>query len=275
MAPGETRSVTLDANEGDRFRGLSVEIVPYDAVGETGADPEKARIVGARRSIVDHLDGGWEAGNGVMGRILSGAMPMILTFQSEGPLEVSVGGEQERIGETLYLLQASAQVTGPVTLTGSLLQHAIIDTDSVEAYESGTDFYLGRGTMTLEYRASGLSGNFLPTGLDVRFGTSNTAPTPGGDELLPLPAAEQPDPDAPLAVNPGLDELQADLPRLQLFDVRAQTWVEFEAANRSSYAIADPPRWIDDSGKLLVRLVARRTLDETFGFAVRMTGSVE
>jgi len=48
------------------------------------------------------------------------------------------------------------------------------------------------------------------------------------------------------------------LPDFQLFDHTTQQWVEFPHPNAfSSYLIADPQRYVDQSGAVLIRFVNR------------------
>lgn len=270
MAAGETRSVDLAARGAPR--SLTARLVPSS--GST--DPEALRSQAARRAIVDHLQGGWNRDPDDTSSQFSDVGPTILTFKSGGPLEVSVDGTAEVIGETLYLLQARASVSGPVSLTESLLQRSVVASDAVEIFEEFGSFHFDRGTLSVEYRPAALEGTFQPTGLTFRIGSSSVAPGTIGEELPPLPADDQPDPDAPLAVNPGPDELEANFPRLQLFDVTTGTWVEFAAIGQhQTYQVADPARWLDQTATLRVRFVVRGTLMEPFAFEPRIMGTVE
>lgn len=268
LAPGESRPIDLRADARNDFREISLRLVPDPA----SDDPEALRATAARRALIDHLQGGWRAEGRLSGE-LSSSGPTIVAFSSVAPLDVSVGGSAERVGETLYLMPAQVGVVGQVSMAGSLVQRTV--TESEEFFEDGGSFYVTTGTLTVEYRPAGLSGTFRPTELALRLASAPGTPATANEELLPLPAEEQPASDAPLSANPR-PGASASLPRVQLFDLTAQEWVEFEPLQSGrTYRIAEPTRWLDAAGTLRVRFVIRGMLEAGFSLDPRISGTVE
>jgi hypothetical protein len=65
---------------------------------------------------------------------------------------------------------------------------------------------------------------------------------------------------------------------MQLFDLVDGRWLEFEALQTTrSYVVAQPQRYVDESGRLMVRFVNRGGINEEkwFAFAVRLEGTIE
>ena len=68
------------------------------------------------------------------------------------------------------------------------------------------------------------------------------------------------------------------LPALQLYDHAAGRWYEFAPLEDvRSYMVEDPSRWVDPTGRLLLRLVNRGNIGEQqyFQVLVRMEGTIE
>ncbi len=274
LEPGESRSIELSTVQRG---GLEGRPFSWRLVAPAGTnDAARVRTVAARRALLQHVAGGWNEGVGRSPGLLAGG-PLILAWRPGGILQIDAGVPAEHVGETLYILPARATVLGEVVFEGAAVRYSTLVVDALEAFDEGGLFYLGRGTMTVEYRPVGFDGSFAVSGLSVRLGLGRSAPSgAGGEELPPLPAAEQPDPDAPLASDPRLGDGLSDLPRLQLFDRASGTWVEFEPARASrTYRIADPSRYVDEAGAVRVRFVRRSNDFTEFGFVVRLEGTVE
>ena len=103
--------------------------------------------------------------------------------------------------------------------------------------------------------------------------------TPNGEpqDLLTLPEAEQPPSDSPMLADPRPDDDFPAMPRMQLYDVVDQRWVELEPPQRAvTYTVQNPVRYVDDEGAFRVRFVARDPgLNAEFTFGVRLDGTVE
>jgi hypothetical protein len=272
MAPGETRGVDLGSVVVGGRRPLADRMFG----GASPTDAAGGRRLMSRRAVIQYLSGDWQFGPGT-GRQLSEGGPVILAWRSAGALEIDVGTAAERRGDTLFVLPARALASGAVVFGGSSIHHSVVDTDAVEAFEEPGAFYLARGTMTVQYRPSGLAAIFEPTALTVRLGREARAAAATGAELAPLPASEQPDPEDPVgsgpAVEPGAEgEL---LPQVQLFDRVAGSWVEFPPVTASvTYRIDEPGRYVDASGSFLVRFVNRASdAGSYFSFDARLEGT--
>lgn len=274
LSPGETRQVSL-APEGGRFAGppLSWRLYPFDG----GTDPGSARTLEARRAVIQHLAGGWEEGAPDTGMGLFREGPVILAWVSGGLLEVDVGSRVEHSGQTVYVLPARATVAGHVVFQGGLLTPTVETVESPEGGKAGSSFYLSRGTLIVDYRPISFDGAFAVARLGLRLGHESVGvPSADGVDLAPLPAVEQPDPNAPLASNPRPNDGTPDMPRLQLFDQQAGTWVEFEPVRAAaSYDIPDPARYVDSTGSFRARFVVRSGDSIEFSLNARLEGVVQ
>lgn len=262
---------------------VAVSVAPLSAFNESigwrmypfndRADTAQERSIAARRAIVTHLDGGWNAGFDMSASAFSSG-PVVLAWASGPTLDIDVGTSADRVGERLYLLPARVRITGPVVFSGGLLQRSAADIDAIEGFEEGGSYILTRGTIATELRPAGLDGVFEPTDLLVRVGSSSTRAASEGDTLAPLPAAEQPDSESPLTSDPRPDAM-ATMPHLQLYDRVAETWLEFEPVTSSrTYRIAFPERFVDESGAVRVRFVVRNSQYAQFTFDARLEGNV-
>ena len=66
------------------------------------------------------------------------------------------------------------------------------------------------------------------------------------------------------------------MPRLQLFDRVAASWVEFEPIDFStSYLVPDPQRYVDASGAFRLRFVVRSDDFVQFAVSARLDGVIE
>jgi hypothetical protein len=132
--------------------------------------------------------------------------------------------------------------------------------------------------MSINYRPSGFDGSFLVSGLSLRLSRDQTTdPSGAGVELHPLPEAEQPDSDQPMASDPRPNDGDPSLPRVQLFDITTNAWVEFEPVRASTtYRIGEPLRFVDGSGAVRVRFVLRdQSSFAQFGLGVKLEGTVQ
>ncbi len=275
MLPGAVRTVRLATLRADVVeQPLSWRLFPTAA----GTDPSTIRTVAARRAIIQQLGGGWNEGPGTSAVPPFASGPVVLAWRSGSTLDIDVGAPAEHVGERLYVLHARASVSGPVVFSGGLIQHSDVSIDAAEAFEDGAGFYLSRGTIAVDYRPLDFTGSFDVTGMSLRLGVDRVeTPAATGEALVPLPADEQPDPEQPLATDPRPDDRAPNIPRLQLFDRVARTWIEFEPVARSrAYVVTDPARYVDESGAFRVRFVVRgRDEYAQFTFSARLEGTVE
>jgi hypothetical protein len=226
-------------------------------------------MLASRRALVRSLIGwdGW-GGEGVRpGTELTDRAPTILAWRPGGLLDIEVGGPADRVGETLYVLPVRLGISGEVTFVGGTVTHSIETNDAVDWSDDAEGLSVNRGTLTVDYHPAGFEGALEIRGLGVRLGHQSGPVTADGEILEPLPGSQQPDQVDPL----GSGIAAADLPRVQLLDRLAARWVEFErpVANRS-YQIADPGRYLDDAGSLLVRFVPGPEGSWNFWFDVRI-----
>jgi len=257
MAPGDTRAIDLQPAD----PMASQQTLAARLLGRrTAGDGDTSRTLASRRAVIQHLTGGWEWDPGMTSRPLDTSGPVILAWRTGGALDIDLGAAADRVGDTLYLLPARATTSGPVTFSGSTVQHDVVESDAVESGEGPSQLYIDRGTMTVDYRPVGVEGTFEVTGLSVRLGRGRRDAEGATVDLVPLPASEQPDQDDPVGsdVPDGPPVDREGLPRVQLFDRDAGLWVEFEPLSASrTYRVTDPTRYVDTSGSFRVRFVHR------------------
>jgi len=75
---------------------------------------------------------------------------------------------------------------------------------------------------------------------------------------------------------PGCTVASDGLPEIEVLDVRAGTWVQFEHLRQGvAYELSDAGRWVDPaSGELQVKFVNQRQDAIGFQFAVVLSGTV-
>jgi hypothetical protein len=268
MAPGASQPISVT-------RAISRAPL-YERMfpAEVAADAEAARIAATRRVVLQHLAGGWSAGEFAPPRGVFARGPVILAWRSAAPLEIDVGTSSRTVAETVYVLPARATIQGPTVFTTDLVGHAIVESDGLDAAEDAGFYSLTQGTISAEYRPLTFDGTFEIRRLALRLGTRSGAPSATGNPITPLPADEQPDPDSPLASNPRAGERPADMPRVQLYDRVAEAWVELEPMSASrTFDVADPTRYVDANGAFRVRFVSAASV--AFTFDVRLEGTIE
>jgi hypothetical protein len=299
LAPGEATDISFSSVSAVNF-GLPLSERMF---GQAPNDPASARTTYSRRTIIDQLTGySWKIGNGALSD-----RPMILAFHAGAAVDVDVAGtEVQRAGDTLYVLPAPITIEGHTVIGDEFIRRSVIDADANEAFDQGNNtFSLGRGTMTVEFRPTSFSGGFAVSSLELGMSQGEGAMLRGrGDELAPLPDAEQPDQDDPVDGPTATDEgsgpgdvtddtgevvegddldalpgpMEVDgIPDLQLFDLEAARWVEFPHLRMgAAYLVDDPARYVDGSGSLTVRFVNRQNqgMVAYFGLSVRLEGTV-
>jgi hypothetical protein len=283
MAPGESKAVSLQNVGQIGSAPLSLQLYPDDP----GSDPATARQVISRRALLDYVGGnsqesdflGGKGGASTQTSALFTSGPVILAWGDGGRFEVDVGSTAEQVGETLYVLPAHANLSGPVVFSGGLMASSIVSVDAEEVDSLGEPFALIKGTVAVEYRPAVFDGTFKPSSLVFAIGPeAPVVRATDATDLAPLPDAEQPDQQNPLASNPRPTDGGGDkfgLPRLQLFDRAAAKWIEYEPVEvERSYRIADPSRFVDEAGAFLVRFVVRGNDYVEFFFVPSLEGTV-
>jgi hypothetical protein len=269
LAPGQTATVELTP------RGDGTRLVRALFPGQAPSDVAEARSEAARMTMIRQLSGEWNWGEPIPGA-LSGDGPVLLAWRSGGVLELDIDTPADRVGEALFLLPVQTQATGSVTFADGTIGHTVVGAGQVEAEENPFGFYLDRGTFQVDYRPTGFEGRLAPTELLIEL-SQNREPVTDltGDVLAPLPDDQQPDQADPLSPVAGAP-VSAGLPAVQLFDRVEERWVELAPMTQGrTYTIAEPARYVDPGGGLLVRYVVRQSPNGSFGLAVRLSGTVE
>lgn len=278
LAPGERAAVKLAiAGKAPRRRALDERLFP-DARATDPMDAGEAVSRAGRRALLRHASG--RSGFGQNQGDVAGTMrPVVLAWRSDAPLEVDLGTPIRVVGETLYVLRAPVSVHGPITLTEDALLPRLVEATAATATIDAAGSFMDHGTATVLLRPPGFLGSFTITDLVLRLAPRGGFPDTDASDLVPLPAAAQPDQvdpvgSVPPATEPG-DQAE-ELPRIQLFDRAAARWVEFPRFETgTTYRIPEPERYVDQRAALLVRFVLRATDREVrFELQPRMQGTV-
>jgi hypothetical protein len=247
-----------------------------------GAEPRTQRT---RRALLDQV--GWSLGLAT-GVPQSG--PMIVAWTSGPDLAVHLGTAAKEVGDTLLVYPATIDIAGPTAFPTGLLARSVLAATANEAADQGGTLNLGRGTMTVEVRPAGFGGPFQVEGLSLAMTQGEPLAVTGrGPSIEPLPADQQPPQDDPVgttvariadglgevvggddaggvAIDPvapdgaAPDEVPAwdGIPDIQLFDRMTERWMELpHLVARREVRIADPGRYVNESGAFLVRFVNR------------------
>ena len=301
LEAGQTKEIDLDVSSNPFFGfGLS-EMIFGSTFPRDSAD---ARTVTTRRAVIDQLFPWGSQG--------SADSPLLLAW-SKGPvLDVDLPGDvPNRVGEGLFMIPLAMTLDAQQVFSDQMIRRTVIETTADEGWGDSNGMYLSRGTMTVETRPALFDGAFQVSSLEIALTQGEQRALRGNGTLLqPLPADQQPDQDDPLAEGPqaspapgasaapsvapggvgdGPDKPGVPfpdgrfdtLPDFQLFDRTAQQWVEFPHPQMvSSYLIADPERYVDESGGVLFRFVNRSEPGEFgedqsfFQLLIRMEGSI-
>jgi hypothetical protein len=273
MAPGETRTVSLDTAASSFFgHALSERIFG----SSFPRDQAEARVAYTRRTVIDQLTG---YGPSIAGT--ASEKPVLLAWRRGPVLEVAIEGEQpNRVGDSLFMMPLAVTLDRQAVFSDQLLTKTVIENSS-DGWGDMSGFSIGRGTMVVETRPRSFDGQFQISSLELALTQGEQRTLRGTGTLIePLPVEQQPDQDDPLgdpSQQPG-PQAWEELPDLQLFDNVDGLWLEFPRPKQSrSYLIADPERYVDEGGRLLARFVNRGGIHDQkwFTLAVRMEGTLE
>ncbi|MDP8904919.1 MAG: hypothetical protein M3N29_06340 [Chloroflexota bacterium] len=277
-------------------------------------DPGEQRTLYTRRQVIDQLSN--------YSPTIAGTppdVPLLLGWHRAPALPVELADERaNRIGDSLYITSLALALDAEALFTDQLIVKTVVETSGQEVWSDPSGYSLGRGTMTIELRPAALSGSFTVTSLELALTSGESRNLRGtGEQVEPLPDAEQPDQEDPLAsatggaaavgagqvggsgggglggavgvvgerppagpdiAEPNPFEPWQPIPDIQLFDHGAGRWYEFPRFDaHRSYVIANPQRFVDDSGRVLVRLVNRSPLGDQkyFQLLARLEGTIE
>ncbi len=289
LAPGASAAVDLRVSGvADDGRSLS-ELV----FGPYPSDGIRSRTEMTRRMVLDQI--WWSSGMGY-GSVQPG--PTILGWTSGPELAITLGDTAKQVGDTVHVYPATMRVAGPSVFTNPLMGRSLVASEANEATDQGSNMSLSRGTLTVEWRPLGYGGPLRPTALSMMF-TQGESPvlTGHGAEVQPLPPDEQPPQDDPLdgvtfrwgpdgklvLGDDGTGDEPAaaaarqwdGIPDVQLFDRTTESWVELpHPTARREFQVAEPARYVDETGAFLVRMVNRGAQDMTIWFVplVRLEG---
>ncbi|HVM30688.1 MAG TPA: hypothetical protein VM305_07985 [Candidatus Limnocylindrales bacterium] len=287
---GETREVSIRRSS-NNFYSMSERIFGTSF----SRDPVVQRRIEARRAVVDQVTG---HGPTVLGA--SPDLPLLLAWREGIPLEVEIAGERPtHVGDSLFVVPLSMAYDREAVFDDQLLLRTIVDQGSEQGWGETNSYSMDRGTMTLELRPAGLSQKFNVGSLELAMSQGGFLNLRGrGDVVSPLPDGEQPSQDDPLGAEPegkgggvgeqggvGQDDLlepepwpMGGLPAVQVLDHARGLWFELpEFVDGRSYVLADPARWVDEGGRLVLRLVNRGQRGQVhwFQLAARMEGIIE
>lgn len=272
LGPDETRTISLDTATGSFFGFALSERIFGSSFPR---DRAEARVIFTRRTVIDQLAGPTVGG-------LGADRPVLLGWQRGPVLDIELEGERpNRVGDSLFLVPLAMTHDRQAVFGDQLLSKTITESSSVSWGDAMSGFSMTRGTVVVETRPRNVEGQFKITSLELALTQGeNRTLAGGGERVEPLPQDQQPAQDDPLGEPPDSDvpPRGEEMPDLQLFDHAAGRWLEFPRfTTLRSYNIAEPERYVDSSGRLLVRFVNRGGLHEEkwLTFAVRMEGTIE
>jgi hypothetical protein len=302
LGPGETKEILIRPSI-NAWYALSEQMFGTSF----SRDPAVQRKLNTRRAVIDQVTG--------YGPTVIGASPdaaLLLGWREGASVAVELSDEKaNRVGDSLYVVPLAVAYDRQAIFDDPLLVRTIIEVGSEQGWGERSSYSMERGTMVLELRPAGLAERFRASSLELAVTQSGFVSLRGNGDLIgPLPDREQPPQDAPLdgpvgsgngtgptgtddpgeggggfggsgeepgkpAIEPGFG---AGLPAVQLFDHAAGRWYELpELSDMRSYRIEQPHRWVDDSGRVLVRFVNRGNQGEVrwFTMGARMEGLIE
>jgi hypothetical protein len=273
LAAGESRDVDLKVSAQGAF-GMPLSERLYGPSFSGGdADSERGRYT--RRMVLDQLTG-YEGK--VSATKLGGDGAVVLAWRAAPALEIELAGQTSKsIGQTLYIVPFPVEIDGAAAFPPSLVRQTVLESDAADAGDVGGGFSLSRGTMTTDFRPVAFRGEFEVTKLALSLTQGDFRDLqPGGEPVGPLPEDQQPPQDDPLDTDAeasgGIQQPRFDgLPEIQLWDRVEGRWMEFAHFPQSgAVAIAQPERYVDSTGSLLVRFV-NRSLQEGVYFQLRVS----
>jgi hypothetical protein len=268
IAPGATATISLPlAGAAQNQVQLSEKVV--GSVNQWGGPmDESTQRKMIRRSIIDQLTMDPMTG---IGWSLPAGSAILLAWGSDPVIAATIDGQQiRRVADVLYQVPFRYAVNGKVTFTGDLLPQTIVSNDSSFFSKDPWSIGFGSGTIEMDYRPVPFEGVFSPSGVTVAMSNGGDPTMPGG---LPLDAK----PEVRCETTaPNCVRIQDGLPEVDVFDVKAGVWVQFQHLSIGQpYQLVDASRWVDPStGDLRVRFVNERPDQLYFQFRVSIAGAV-
>jgi hypothetical protein len=267
MAPGDQKDVRMPIVATQPFGpSLSSRIFGDDVFsGLPTAETEAASRDLTRRWVVDQLTFD-PRGGGSQGLHSEG--PVLLGWGRARVLDVQVENQSpQRVANVLYYVPVAMTIRGRVTFSGDLLSRTTVDADAAVFQKDPSMMFFGQGSMTVSYRPLPFSGRLtvdhvrlqLTGGRDTvvgGVGAKPVAPVPDVCMKQPLPSAG-----VPVGECPADQAGEGDgLPEIEVFDRTADgTWHRLPHFTQSiSYDLANPQRYVDATGSILIRFVNDR-----------------
>jgi len=310
LEAGQTKEIDLDVSRSNVVQGSALSEMIFGSTFPR--DQDQARTVTTRRAVIDQLF--------PLGSASSADSPLLLAWRKGAVLDVDlVGDVPNRVGEGLFMIPLGVTLDPEQVFSDQMIRRTIVETNADNGWGDGGGMYLGRGTMTVEARPARFDGSFEVSSLEIALTHGGVRPLFGtGEVLQPLPADQQPDQTDPLETGPigspapgaspaadcavppcpdvvpipgdggGKPPIAPDraggfdtFPDFQLFDRTTQTWVEFPPPETGkSYLIADPQRYVDESGAVLFRFINRSDAgqfgedERYFQLLIRLEGTI-
>ncbi len=266
LEPGARADVRLDvASRSGLGTQLSRTMLPG------GGTPSQRTLV--RRAVVDQVTMyGSTIGSGLQ------ANPVVLGFVERPTLPVDTGADARQEGDALFLWPVAPTIGGEVVVPDALMAPTLLETRAAESSQDGPYWSIAQGWATAELRPLIALQDLAPSALSLTFSQDGPRVMTGrGLEVQPLSAPEQPAQDDPMTSPTGVPEAGRDtipMPIYQLLDRTTGLWVEFPVpvAGREM-RIADPARYVDETGAVRLRLIARQPqMGLWFSLASRIEG---
>jgi hypothetical protein len=211
-----------------------------------------------RRWIVDQLT--FDPRMGGSQTALRADGPVLLGWGRNRVLDVQVENQSpQRLANVLYYVPVEMAIRGRVAFSGDLLTQTIIDNDSAIFQKDPSMMVFGQGTMTVSYRPLPFAGRLAVdhVRLQLTGGRDAVVGGVGGKPVAPVPdVCQQQQPPGKPVIDCPVAQVDG-LPEVEVFDRTGKgTWHRLPHFTQNiSYDLADPLRYVDATGSILVRFV--------------------
>jgi hypothetical protein len=290
MPPGTGHNVDLAIRPNQFGQSLSDRILGTVFLTDTGRANESTQRNVVRHAVIDQL-----TYDPVMGTTMALASdtPVFLAWGRREVLDVRISGQPpRRTGNVLYYMPLPMKVQGDAVFEGELIRSNVVETDTQQFSKIPSNMSFGRGSLTLALRPIPFEGSLTTKRVTIAlsFGEPvvGAGPADPVEILDPQPCRNEPgdEPDCVEPTPPECDPLMEDcgmigidgMPEVELFDrSEGGTWLRISKPDIGNvYELPDPERYIDPgSGTLLVRFVNDFQDTVSFGFHVRIEGTVQ
>lgn len=218
---------------------------------------------------------------GMFTNSLSSDQAVVMAFGKRQLLDVQLGSQVARQnGNVLYYVPVAIGVQGHVAFSTDLMRATVIQSDAQLFSKDRFFLSLGSGSATMSYRPIPFEGSFTPSAVRFAITSGGGLGALGNGEVIePLPSIPVVCTDSNNTIPKGCRARREDfLPEVEVFDRSgAGAWVRLpRMRSDAAYSLADPTRYVDATGQILVRFVNENPqLEAGFGFQLVVEGDIK